>query len=554
MRVSKFLKVDNDVLLEWIYDDDNFLIEDYRMIINTLANTRAFSNTEQTNSQDSETKNTSENQLFLIDSQTRKWGIVDPNTDTNKYLFLQYKNFAGNVPFRYDIIRLHFPVNYTFKDKMGFLLNVSLMNQDQTIKFPISNYFFDKTDPNRLDIDLTSPPFLFNEKMWGKFIEIAVPSPYAMVNDVIINQGVRIPRTGTIHKNLVDEDLNVLSAETPIFIDFQFLTKKNNIANQISYYTTEPFSVTIPVTPEFENLGVSIQKSEQGDYFEIYGTYNNTISEFNTFMENGILMGKRYYVIYEINTFEKNVLSGTLTISQFENFDIPVEFRPIIKYSTTTAVIDVTMKVINAVDDSTITRISTYSMLQEEVSKYSRFLTKIDVRDTYKPKIYNAKPDLLNITMGNGLKSTQTTKVPYAVMYERINISVKNVSEQVNDTIYYGQGQQQVLLYPSNNIYKFAIIGSVDSKGVNAYSIPTESQVFLRFKSTDTLIETPLYYDSNEVDLKNGIVVFNVLETSYDTLKKMYSNGFDQFYIIIKADVGITTTLYSGRYLPYNSF
>lgn len=554
MRISKFLKVDNDVLLEWIYDDDNFLIEDYRIIVNTLANTRAFSNTEKTNSQDSETKNTSENQLFLLDLPTRKWGIVDPNTDTNKYLFLQYKNFSGNVPFRYDIIRLHFPVNYTFKDKLGFLLNINLMNESQTIEFPISNYFYDKTDPNRLDMDLSSPPFLFNEKLWGKYIEIAVPSPYALVNDVSINQGVRIPRTGTIHKNLVDENLNVLSTETPIFIDFQFLTKKNNVLNQISYYTTEPFSATIPVVPEFENLGVQIQKSAQGDYFEIYGTFNNTVSEFNTFIENGILMGKRYYAIYEITTFEKNIQSGSLTISQFDNFEIPVEFRPIIKYSTTTAVIDVTMKIINAVDDSTITRMATYAMLQDEVAKYSRFLTKIDVRDTFKPKVYNAKPDQLNITMGSGINGTQVTKVPYAVMYERINVSVKNVSEQVNDTIYYGQGQQQILLYPSNNVYKFAIIGSVDSKGVNAYSIPTESQVFLRFKSTDTLIETPLFYDSNEVDLKNGIVVFNILETSYDTLKKMYTSGFDQFYIVLKSDVGVVTTLYSGRYLPYNSF
>ena len=37
MRISKFIKVDNDVLLEWIYDDSNFLIEDYRMIIDTVS-------------------------------------------------------------------------------------------------------------------------------------------------------------------------------------------------------------------------------------------------------------------------------------------------------------------------------------------------------------------------------------------------------------------------------------------------------------------------------------------------------------------------------------
>ncbi len=554
MRVSKFLKVDSDVLLEWIYDDDNFLIEDYRMILDTLSNTRSFSNNEETNSQSTQTKNTSKNQLFLLDKKTRKWGIVDPNTETNKYLFLQYKNYSGNIPFRYDIIRLHFPVNYTFKDKMGFLLNVKLLNNDQTINFPISNYFYDKTDPNRLDMDLSSPPFVFNEKLWGKYIELQVPSPFAIINDVTIIQGVRIPRTGTIHKNLVDEDFNLLSNETPIFIDFQFLTKKNNILNQISYYTTEPFSTTIPVVPEFENLGVSVKKSEQGDYFEIYGTFNNTISDFNKFIENGILQGKRYYVIYEINTYEKNIKTNTITLSQFENFDIPVDFRPIVKYSTTTAIIDVTMKVINAVDDSTITRLATYSMLQEEVAKYSRFLTKINIKDTFKPKVYNAKPDQLNISQNNNLGKPQIIKTPYAVMYERVNVSVKNISEQINDTVYYGQGQQQILIYPSNNIFKFAIISSVDKNGTNPFSLPTESQIFMRFKSPNTLVETPLYYESNEVNLSSGIAVFNILETHYDTLSKMYKDGFDQFYIILKSDVGVVTTIYSGRFLPYSSF
>lgn len=552
MKISKFLKVDNDVLLEYIYSADNYLIEDYRIIIDTLSDTRSFSNNEYTNTIDSITKNTSKNQLFLIDNQTKKWGIVDPNTDTNKYLFLQYKNFSGNVPALYDKIKLHFPVNYTFKDKLGFLLNVKLYNNNQTELFALSNYYFDKTDPNRLDIDLSSPPFMFNEKLWGKYIELQIPSPYSLINDVTINQGIRIPRGGTIHKNIVDEDINVFSDQTPIFIDFQFLTKKTNISNQISYLTTQPFSVTLPYTPEYQNLGVQLNKSSEGDYFQIYGTFNDTISEFSSFIDKGNSTGKRYYVIFEISTFEKNIKTGSITISQFENFDIPVEFRPIIKYSTTTAVIDVQMKLINSVDDSTITRTTTYAMLQDEVAKYSRNLTKINVKDTYKPKVYNAKPDLLNITMSNNINGNQITKVPYAIVYERVNISVKNISERVNDTNYYGQGQQQVLLYNSDNIYVFSIIAGTDKNGTIPYQLPTEGKIYMRFKSTDTLIEFPLYYDSNQVNLNAGIVAFNVTETNYDTLKKMYNNGFDQFYIIIKTDVGINTILYSGRFLPYS--
>lgn len=553
MKISKFIKVDKDVLLEWIYDDSNYLTEDYRIIIDTLTNTISYSNNEESNKQVSVTKNTSENQLFSLDENIHKWGIVDTDPDTNKYLFLQYKNFSGNVPFRYDRVKLHFPVNYTFKNNMGFLLNINLINESQTLSFPISNYFYDKTDANRSDMDLTTTPFIFNEVLWGKHIEILVPSPYALINDVTINNGVRIPRTGTIHYNLIGANtLNVLSNQAPIFIDFQFLTQKNVVLEKVSYIASEPFRTTVSAIPEYENLGVSIQSSKQGDYFEIFGTFNGDISEFNTFISNSTLMGKSYYVIYNITTYEKNIQSGFLTISQSENFDIPVDFRPIIKYSNTTAIIDVNMQLINSIDNSIITRTSTYAMLQNDVAKYSRFLTKIDVRNTYTPKIYNAKPDILNIQSTNNNIASATTTINHAVVYERINVSVKVVSDTINTTTYDGQGQGQILLHPTNNIFKFAVISSISGTGIIPFTFPTESPIYLRFKSSDTVIDTPMYYDTNEVDLKNGILVFNILETNYDTLKKMYKNGYDKFYIITKSDTGINTTIYMGTFLPSN--
>ena len=126
MKVSKFIKVDVDVLLEWIYNDDDFVIEDYTIINDTLRDSRAFSNSPTTSSQNSETNNITNSQLFLLDSQKNKWGIVDTDPETNRYSFLQYQDYPGNVPFRYDTIRLHFPIDYTFKDKLGCLLNISL--------------------------------------------------------------------------------------------------------------------------------------------------------------------------------------------------------------------------------------------------------------------------------------------------------------------------------------------------------------------------------------------------------------------------------------------
>jgi hypothetical protein len=553
MQISKFIKVDVDVLLEWVYNDDDFLMEDYSIVNDTLRDTRAFSNQAKTGSQDSNTNNITDSQLFSLDPQRNKWGIVDPDPETNRYTFLQFQDYPGNVPFRYDTVRLHFPVDYTFKDKIGCLINISLFNQEQTIKFPLANYFYDKSDPNRLDLDLTAPPFLFQEKLWGKYIELQVPSPNVLINDVAIVNKNRIPRGGSIHSNLVEEDYNVLSNETPIFIDFQFLTKKEDKLSQIAWYTTEPFSTTLPTTPEFEQLGLTIQNSEEGDFFEIFGTFNGNSSEFNDFIQKGNLQGKKYYTLYEICIFEKNVKTSFQTYTQMDNFDIPIDFRPIIKYSTTTAVIDVTMKVINAVDDSTIQRRASYSMIQDEVSKYSKNLTKIDTRDTFKPKIYNAKPDQINVTMGDGLRNVEKVEVPFAVMFERFNVNVKNISESVNDTVYYGIGQLQILLYPSDNVIKFAIANGTDEDGVVPFEIPTTTVITLLFKSNKTKVEVPLFWESGEVNLAGGICVFRVPEAQFEAINTIYSEGFDQFYIQM-VDNGNQTIIYPGRFLIYNAF
>lgn len=555
MRISKYLKLDSDVLLEWIYDDDNFLTQDYRIVIDTLNDTRFFSNTETSNTLPSITNNNTVNQLFPLDRSTNKWGIVDPDPDTNRYLFLQFQKFSGNTPFRYDVLRIHFPVNYTFKDKLGFLLNIELYNKTQEIKFPISNYHFDKSDASRTnEMKLSSPPFLFQEKLWGKYIELQIPSPYALTRDyTVLNNGVNIPKEGSIHKNIVEEDFNAFSTETPVNISFSFLTKKDTKLKQEFFLTSEPFKNTLPVTPEFENLACRIEHSTEGDFFEFYGIFNKNISEFNTFLKNKEASGNRHYILYEINVYEKNMNTDRLEFFVSEDYTKKISYRPIIKYSTTTAVIQLTMKIVNTVDDSVIVRKASYSMLQEEVGKYSKRLTKINLNTANKPKVYNSKPDQIVMNSNFNTKKTEKVRVPYAVMYERYNILTKNNSEQVNDTLWYGLGQNQILLYPSDNIVKFMVGKGTNQEGIEPFSIPENTPVFLTFKSNNKIVESPLFYDSEEIDLTSGSLVFRVMENQISTIKDINREGYDQFYIVLKPSNGTNTVLYAGRFLLYDA-
>ena len=557
MQTSKYVQLDPNVLLEWIYDDQNYISEDYRIIIDTLHQTRAFSNAETTGNTPSQTNNTSIQQLFLLDATSNKYGIVNPNVQTNAYLFLQFQNYSGSAPSRYDRVRLHFPANYTFADYLGIQLGISLYDNAQTTLYPISNYFYDKSDPTRfLEIAPSGTPFNFQEVVWEKYVEIMIPSPYALTRSyqqISTTSTAVEPIPGTIHQNLMNSG-DILSLETPIFIDFRFLNSTNTVLGQKYYITTEAFSTSIPVSPEYETLGVTIQPSTQGDYFEIFGTFNSDIEEFNTFIQNSSLIGKNYYAVYEVDTFEKNVQTQTVNYFQYDNFDVPISHRPIIMYSTTTAVLEVTMKLVNSVDNSSIIRISSYSMLQNEVAKYGLVLTKINISNSLKPKIYNSKPDILSYNNTNiSTPQTQTVQVPYCVMYERYNILTKVISTQINDTIWYGQGQNQIMLYHTDNIIMFAVAQGTTTTGIIPYAIPQNTTVTLQFKSETLLVEVQLYTNSNQVSLGSGILVFDVASTMMGNIGQILTDGYDQFYIVLTSN-NISTVLYAGRFLIYNQF
>ena len=551
MQTSKFVNLDPNVLLEWIYDDDNFLTQDYVIVVNTLQDNRAFTNTETTNTLPSTTNNYVSTTLFELDATNKKWAPVD----TTQYPFLQTVNYPGNVPSRYDIVRLHFPIQYNFDDKLGCLLNINVLDRTGKIYLNLSNFFFDKTDTSRT-LEYTAPPFLYNEKLWGKFLEIQVPAPVALSNDVrqsSINSAP-IPTLGGINSNLAGPNGLGVGPNSPIFIDFSFLLKKTIVNKQTSFLIQDPYGVTIPQVPEFQTLAAVIQTSAEGDWFEIFGVYENTITGFATFIEQQALNNNPQYAIFTVTVFEKNLQTDQVQYVVQDNFDTAIRYRPIISFSTTTAVIDVEMKLINTNSGNFVTRLTTYVMMQDQVAKYGRVLTKINLSNAFKPKIYQSAPDNVTMTTIQQKAAVQQVNVPFPVMFDRFNVVAKNTTEQINDTTFYGAGQLQILLYPTDNILRFTIAKNITNSGFVPFQIPTGTRITLTFKSDNLNVDSELYNDSGQIDYNAGVLVFRVLETQSQTIRTIFRDGFDQFYIIMRADNSINTVLYSGRFLLFSEF
>jgi hypothetical protein len=613
-KVSKFLKVDKNVLIEYIYDDSNVLSESYDILVNSKNQLNSYMATDA-----SATGNTVGNQLFKLDNVSNRFGKID----TSFYSFLQIKNYGISSPTKHDSVRVHLPINWTFGEYLGFYMRVFAYDIENQRTYDLSNFYFDMTDISQQYLmNFTSPPLLFQEKLWGKNITIQIPALGAVSNQRVDNR----PKENSL--NAILSDGNGFNTTTPIFIDFHFINSVQTINGVTTYLLSPKVSTSLPQTPEFESLGLMIEQSPNGDFFEIYGTYNGTIAGFKQFIDDSYYLGNRFYVQYNITMYEQNIRGKTITTVVTENFNETIEFRPIIKYSTTTAIIDVEMRLIDAVDDSYIIRRASYGMLQDEVSKYSLRLIKINLNKASKPKIYNIKnaidPSLVGIgnSMGmlklknlppkppqiispnsaatilgtstnilqlsqsmqqsslspndtNGLISNatsnissptttmtpmsqggsnvvvETVQVPFPVLVDRFNVIAKSENAVFNSQTFFGNGQIQVLLYPFDNIVRFSIATGL-STSPQYFDMSLFDEIKMVIKNDKTEVSAPLYIEAGVVDLKGGQCVFKLPQSKFKDIKAIFDSGINVFYIIGSSKSN-TSVIYTGLFKIFDN-
>lgn len=559
MKVSKFKRVDENILLEYIYDNENLISEAYSITINTDQNGRrgfvsasasvlsknANIGIDQRSSILSN-KNVEANQLVRLDQIENQYGRLGVNTIS----FVNRKDYGTSIPIRYDKVRVHVPVNYTFENYVGFHVKIFTLDYDNVTEIDLSNYFFNMKDVNQQnDLDFNSNPLLIGETNWGKYIEIEFPSPNK-VSDQRKNGKVR---ENTINYNLTDGV--GLSKTAPVFVNFHFIKSMSVKDSGMFYILESEVSTSFPHAPEYENFGLTVEPSIQGDFFLIYPTFNGSIGEFNQWMEDSILEGNRYYLEYIIDIFEKNIKTNTQKIIVTEDFIEEIEYRPILKYSTTTAIIDVTCNLIDAVDETKTTRKASYGMLQDEVSKFSRYLSKINLKKANKEEVHKIKSFNVPNTSDNSLQvKTELTveKTSFTVYSKRYQITTGDKMIEYKGKQWKQKKNLKVDVFPFENIMIFETIEKNTLDEYKPFDYSKYSDIKLNIKSDNKNVTFEIYNDSDINDKENGIIVFRIREGRYNSIKKIYQNGFRNFYITGKENNN-ESIIYSGKFNPWNS-
>ena len=564
-RSSKFMKINPNILLEWVFDSEHYVTENYSVITNLNENKkRSFLSTTNLNSKN--------NNLFQLDPVLKKYSIVN----TGKYNFLQQQNYSSS-PVPYDIVRLYLPTsfNFTFLGYVGLYLKIFAYGFENRITYELSNIFFDATIDSSSGQTQLAIPFMYDEQEWGKYYEFEIPSI-----DFLSNQRILSTTGNTVIPNSINANLTLnegISQTGPIFIDFSFLTTKETTLVTTYYYSSEAYRSSFAKAPEYNTLGVVVRESTQGDFFEIFGTYGQSNENLDNFVREVENKGRRIRIEYDIYLYEENIQTNKQTISVTggvnDDFTKEILYRPILTFTNTTAAIRVEMRVVDLVDMSTISRFATIG-LDGNIQKYGKTLMSLNVQNLNKLKIYNAKPD--EIVLGqdyfSGNVTSEIIKVPYPQLIEVGNVVVNSpTNAKIGTSSYKGMGLLNLVITPFDNIMQFRLAKVNTNNQFEIYdlgNILNNADVLLVFKSDTELIEKNIYNEADN-DYKNGVINFKIVENDLSVLKKIYDKGENKFYLtltskpfqLLDSVAPISTSispsktktlLYSGTYTFYN--
>ena len=133
MNSKQYQKVNKDVLIEWLYDDNNTISEPYKILSNQRDLTRQYLASDTTI-----TKNNLANQFFKVDVYGDRYAKVD----TEKYPFLTTEELVDQDPIIHDRVTIYLPSNWSFGEYQG--VHLRLYTYDSTNKqiCELSSFYF----------------------------------------------------------------------------------------------------------------------------------------------------------------------------------------------------------------------------------------------------------------------------------------------------------------------------------------------------------------------------------------------------------------------------
>ena len=484
-----------------------------------------------------------------------KWGYLDIdsiipiiNSDSNLTLTNESSNLTSDID--YDLVKIHIVSGFNLEDLDGIIAQISI-NERSGKRVDLSNFTFLSSEN---DYKLNTTPLFIGDRLYDKYIEFKIPALSWIQSEYYANTAnpgnfgyiYSSNNEGFVKEGFIDFTLHEIT-QTTVTIGNKFFVTGNKY--QLSFLPADQFGL----------LGATIKESDEGDYFEYYGTWDNGFpGDYITNLNDG---GADWIIIHQLDIFEQlgliPVRTNNMTIMQDVDYDKPNLIRPVIINSdiASSFSIDYKMRFLNRADGQQIIRES--SVTSFDPKKYGKEFEKITVSQGYRPmKVYNkivsgeeeASSTSFQQSSPGTFKTIVTTKyVPN--FYDNTNISISTIgqnAQELDDNIW-GQGSAIILLNEFDNLIRFKVFDRSPSDNVlEQLDLTTEPSILLSFVYDDG---TKLYVEqsiNNETDPTAGEVEFLI---TGEHATKILEQDNKRFYIISRGGNDDTeTVLYQGEY------
>jgi hypothetical protein len=484
-----------------------------------------------------------------------KWAFLDKDVpvpyisiDSN----LVYTDMSGiftSTYVEYDRVRIHILSGYRLEDIQGLIAQV-YVREAQTSK---NSIFANNVYLNSDDRDILNPkPVLLGDRMYDRYIEFFIPSLKEVNKDFYANP-VNPVSVGYQYSTNTRGFLFNSAIYVKVY-EISTIEKKNG---NLFLYTEDSYEVNVNQEDTYSLLTANIEEATDGDYFVYYPTYaGNFIEEFISELNAA---GGNYAVINDIDVYEQVGLENYMTSSfsqvQLGDFDQPLEFRPLIRYSDTAVSfsIDYTVRIYNRENGYQLIRKSSTTSFYPK--KYGKNIEKIALAEqSYPFKVYNKVYGGSTVTFNTPESSSGFNTVYIPVFYDSKNLVIQTKSvlaegaNPVNpnfgiDDIFLGQGDARIYLGDFDSYFKFSVfqVNSPPKKMDLSASI-----IQLAFKdSAGNMIKIPALDTTAENSSTDGEIVFKVPAYVKDKVLGK-STAVKNFYLVSTNPGAADTILYTG--------
>ena len=432
--------------------------------------------------------------------------------------------FPSNLFVVYDTVRYHIRAGYNLNNIDGIVMSVEY--QDQDLSYVTVSQIVIKKGSQQFYV-LNPSPINIGANIYDKYFEIKIPNLKDLGDKYLVASGAF--KTQTL-ASLISKSGEGFVYGAPLRINAWQIQNIVDFNGYERYNTAKISTLSLEQEDPFSNIGAEIKESDQGQFFEYYATDNEGFVEDFILFQNSI--GNGYYISHEIEVLEQ-IGAALIKTSQFQSiqttaYDSPNYYRPIVKNAgvAVSFMLRYTMSLINSINQSRITRISTYT--SNSPSQWGTNITPLQLSNFPQvQKIYNRVYSQPQINVSGGSTNIRPKEiVKYVNIFVDQNFvtatasSLKFVNNKLSseegagETTAYGSGKLTFSISPFDNFYKFSFVKSGPSGDPVEIDLSNSGKFNISFiNPKGNKIQVPSLDDKNLANPVKGELAFKIDES-----------------------------------------